>query len=168
MRRSDLTVGERYAGPGDRCYEIVDLSPGWRIDRSGQWAQDTTTRTRHMPGRGSVSYRANLSVKAWELVDTGMLGGDRRAAVVDPRKLTGLWSDRERILTANEHRRVRATRLLTLMRRNLRNYPDYKPGPMKDYKVSPDGLSVTLPVRDLSALLDTAFGDIPNKKKLEK
>lgn len=159
MKRSDLTVGERYAGPGDRCYEIVDLSPGWRIDHNGQWAQDTTTRTRHMPGRGDVSYRSNLALKAWLLIDTGLLGGDRQPTVIDPRKLTGAWADRERVITAHETLRVRANRFLTLMRRNLREYPGYKPGPMTAYQVSQDGQSVTLPVKDLSVLLDVAFGD---------
>jgi len=158
MKRSDLTLGERYAGPGDKCYEIVDLSPGWRIDHLGQWAEDMTTNIRHMPGRGDVTYRSNLAVKAWLLIDDGTLGGDRQRTVVDPRKLTGLWSERERILTAHEHRRVTANRLLTLMRRNLRGYPGYKPGPMTTYQVSQDGLFATLPVEDLSVLLDVAFG----------
>lgn len=157
MKRSDLTVGERYAGPGDRCYEIVDLSPGWRIDRSGQWAEDPTTRTRHMPGRGDVPYRANLDLKAYIVTD-GAPTGDLVPAVVDPRKLTGLWSLRERILTEYETRRVLANRLMTLMRRNLRGYPDYRPAPMIAYQVSTDGLTVTLPTEDLSALLDVAFG----------
>lgn len=158
MKRSDLTVGERYAGPGDKCYEIVDLSPGWRVDHLGQWAEDKTTNTRHMPGRGDVPYRSNLALKAWLLIDDGTLAGDRKRTVVDPRKLTGPWSTRERQLTADEHKRVIANRLLTLMRRNLRGYPGYKPGPMSSYQVSQDGLSATLPVEDLSILMDVAFG----------
>lgn len=165
MKRSDLTVGERYAGPGDKCYEIVDLSPGWRIDHQGQWVKDSTTRTRHMPGRGDVPYRANLAVKAWLLIDTGMLGGEKRAAVIDPRKLTGLWSERERVLTSFETQRVRANRLMTLMRRNLRGYPGYRPGPMTAYQVSQDGQAVTLPVKDLSTLLDVAFGGSRDQEK---
>lgn len=165
MKRSDLVVGERYAGPGDRCYEMTeDLSPGWRIDPRGQWVEDTTKRIRHMPGRGDVTYRANLAVKAWLLVDNGLLGGDRQRAVIDPRKLAGPWKDRERQLTANETRRVRANRVMALMRRNLRGYPGYKPGPMTDYQVSPDGLAVTLPVEDLSILMDVAFGGRPKER----
>jgi hypothetical protein len=160
MKRSDLTIGERYAGPGDRCYEIVDLSPGWRIDHLGQWVEDKTTNTRHMPGRGDVAYRSNLAVKAYLVLDTGLLGGERQRAVVDPRKLTGLWTARERVLTAHETRRVRANRILTLMRRNLRGYPGYKPAAMTEYQVSEDGLSATLPVEDLSVLMDVAFGDV--------
>lgn len=159
MKRSDLTVGERYAGPGDRCYEIVDLSPGWRVDHLGQWTEDETTNTRHMPGRGDVSYRSNLALKAWLLINDGTLEGDKQRAVVDPRKLTGPWSDRERQLTQDEHKRVTANRLLTLMRRNLRRYPGYKPGPMTAYQVSQDGLSATLPVEDLSVLMAVAFED---------
>lgn len=161
MKRSDLTVGERYAGPGDKCYEIVDLSPGWRVDHLGQWVEDPTTNTRHMPGRGDVAYRSNLALRAWLLIDDGTLAGERKRAVVDPRKLTGPWAERERKLTADEHKRVIANRLLTLMRRNLRGYPGYKPGPMMAYQVSQDGLSATLPVEDLSVLLDVAFGGRP-------
>lgn len=153
MKRSELVVGERYAGPGDGCYEIVDLSPGWRIDSDGQWAEDRSMRTRHMPGRGDVPYLSNLALKAF-LINKG----ECQRAVVDPRKLTGPWSARERILTGYETQRVHANRLLTLMRRNLRKYPGYKPGPMIVYQVSQDGMSVTLPVSDLAALLDTAFG----------
>lgn len=158
MKRKDLVVGERYAGPGDRCYEIVDLSPGWRIDHAGQWVADATTRTRHMPGRGEVSYRSNLALRAYLLIDTGLLGGERQRTVVDPRKLTGLWTAHERVITAHETRRVQANRLLTLVRRNLRGYPGYRSGPMANYRVSQDGLLVTLPVEDLSSLLDVAFG----------
>lgn len=160
MKRSDLRIGERYAGPGDRCYEIVDLSPGWRIDHLGQWVEDTTTNTRHMPGKGDVPYRSNLAVKAHLLLDNGLLGGEQQRAVVDPRKLTGPWSSRERELTAHETKRVRANRIMTLMRRNLRGYPGYKPAPMTSYRVSQDGLSATLPVEDLSILMDVAFGNV--------
>jgi hypothetical protein len=158
MKRSDLIIGERYAGPGDRCYEIVDLSPGWRIDHLGQWAEDRTTRTRHMPGRGDVPYRSNLALKAYVVVD-GTPTEDWERVVVDPRKLTGPWNERERVLTEHETQRVHANRLLTLVRRNMRGYPGYQPGPMTAYQVSQDGLAVTLPVEDLSTLLDVAFGD---------
>ncbi len=158
MKRSDLIVGERYAGPGDGCYEIVDLSPGWRIDSNGQWVEDLSTRSRHMPGRGDVDYRSNLAVKAYLLTD-GTTAREPQRVAVDPRKLTGPWSERERILTDYETQRVHANRLLTLMRRNLRGYPGYRPGPMTDYQVAQDGSSVTLPVTDLAALLDMAFGN---------
>jgi hypothetical protein len=156
MKRSDLIVGERYAGPGDGCYEIVDLSPGWRIDNQGQWVEDGTTSTRHMPGKGDVPYRSNLALRAHLLVD-GTPIGDRQRTVVDPRKLTGPWSEHESTRNTHETRRVHANRLMTLMRRNLRGYPGYKPGPMTAYQVSQDGLAVTLPVEDLSALVDMAF-----------
>lgn len=163
MKRRDLTVGGRYAGPADRCYEIFDLSPGWLIDHDGQWVQDTSTRRRYMPGRGDVAYRANHAVRAWLLIDNGMLGGDRKAVVIDPRKLTGPWEERERVLSSYETSRVRSTRLMTLMRRNLRGQPGYKPDSPTSYQTSEDGLLVTIPTNDLSYLLDVAFG--PHDKK---
>jgi hypothetical protein len=155
MKRSELEIKGRYAGPEGRCYEIVDLSPGWRINRSGEWVEDNTTRTRHMPGRGEMPYRSNLAVKAYIVHE----GGDLQRAVVDPRRLTEPWVEYELKKTADERERVHTNRLLTLLRRNLRTYPGYQPSPMSAYTVSPDGSSVTLPMADLSALMDIAFGE---------
>jgi len=159
MKRSDLEVGGRYVGPGDRCYEIVDLSPGWRINGSGEWVEDTTTRTRHMPGKGETRYRANLSLKAYIVSSPGEDEESLTRAAVDPRKLSGPWADFERKETSEEVERLHAQRLLTLLRRNLRNYPGYTPAPGDGYDVSKDGRSVTLPLDDLSALMDVAFGN---------
>lgn len=153
MKRSALEVGGRYAGPDGRCYEIVDLSPGWRINSSGDWVEDNTQRTRHMPGRGEVSYRSNLAVKAYIVWDDG----SKTPSVVDPRRLTEAWVEHEFKKTAEERERIHTSRLLTLMRRNLRTYPGHKPSPASHYSVAPDGSTVTIPMEDLSALLDLAF-----------
>jgi hypothetical protein len=153
MKRSELEIGGRYAGPEGRCYEIVDLSPGWRINGSGEWAEDNTHRTRHMPGRGEVPYRSNLAVRAYIVSDDGT----KMKSVVDPRRLTEPWVEHELKKTAEERERLYTNRLVTLMRRNLRTYPGHQPSPTQSYAVSPDGSSVTIPMRDLSALLDLAF-----------
>lgn len=155
MKRSTLEVGGRYAGPEGRCYQIEDLSPGWRISRSGEWVEDPTIRTRHMPGRGEMAYRSNLAVRAYLVRDDGAL----EKTVVDPRKLTEPWSEYERKRATEAVERVHTNRLLTLLRRNLRDYPGYRPGPSEDYSVSADGVLVTIPVRDLTAVMDVAFGD---------
>jgi hypothetical protein len=155
MRRQSLEIKGRYAGPEGMCYEIVDLSPGWRINGSGEWVEDDTHRTRHMPGRGEVTYRSNLAVKAYLIQDDG----SRVKSVVDPRRLTEPWVEFEFKKTAEERERVHTNRLVTLMRRNLRTYPGYKPSPASAYGVSPDGRAVTIPMQDLSALLDLAFSE---------
>jgi hypothetical protein len=157
MKRSELEIGGRYVGPGDKCYEIVDLSPGWRISGSGEWAEDTSTRTRHMPGRGETKYRANLSLKAYLVAAPGEAEEVLTRAAVDPRKLLGPWADFERQETSEEVERLHAQRLLTLLRRNLRTYPVYVPAPGDAYEVSKDGRSVTVPLKDLAALMDVAF-----------
>jgi hypothetical protein len=158
MKRSELEIDGRYVGPGGRCYEIVDLAPGWRISGSGEWAEDPSTRTRHMPGKGETQYRSNLAVKAYLIACPGEPEEVRTRAAVDPRKLTGPWADYEREKTSEEVERLHAQRLLTLLRRNMRSYPGYTPGPMTKYDVSKDGRTVTIPLEDLSGLMDVAFG----------
>lgn len=154
MKRDELEIEGRYAGPGGRCYEIVDLTPGWRISGSGEWVKDDSTRTRHMPGRGDMPYRSNLAVKAY------IVNGDERTpTAIDPRKLTEPWATFEQKKTSEELERVHTTRLLTLLRRNLRGYPGLTPAQPNAYQVSPDGRTVSLPTKDLSALMDMAFGD---------
>lgn len=158
MKRSELEIGGRYVGPGGRCYEVVDLTPGWRISGSGEWVEDTSTRTRHMPGRGETRYRANLSLKMHLVHNPGEPEEAKQKAAVDPRKLSGPWADFERQETSEEVERLHAQRLLTLLRRNLRTYPGYQPAPVRAYEVAKDGKSVTVPLADLSALMDVAFG----------
>ena len=84
MKRTDLEPGVKYVGPGGRCYEVVDLSPGWRVV-AGEWVEDHSTHTRHVQKRGMVAYRSNVSIRAllWE-------EGQRSSrTTVDPRQLTG-------------------------------------------------------------------------------
>lgn len=158
MKRNELETGNRYAGPGGKCYEIVDLSPGWRISTSGEWVEDTSTKSRHMPGRGEMTYRSNLSLRAYIVTTTGPEGEERRKATVDPRRLTGSWQQFEVQKSQEELERIHVNRLVLLLRRNLRSYPGYEPSDPEEYAVSPDGQRITLPMKDLSALLDVAFG----------
>lgn len=158
MKRSELEIDGRYVGPGGRCYEVVDLMPGWRISGSGEWVEDLSTRTRHMPGKGETQYRSNLAVKAYLVSQPGTAEEARTRAAVDPRKLTGPWADYEREKTTEEVERLHAQRLLTLLRRNMRKYPGYTLGPTSEYDVSKDGRTVTIPLEDLSALMGVAFG----------
>lgn len=153
MRRSDLEVGSRYAGPRGQCYEIVDLAPGWRVDYAGEWIEDSAKRTRNMPGRGATRYRSNLSVRAYLIRDDG----SRMPTVVDPRKLASPWEEHEAKAESESQERVYLNRLVALLRRNLREYPGYTPSPNEAYGFR-DGSSVTLPLPDLLALMDLAFG----------
>lgn len=158
MKRDELEIGERYAGPGGRCYEVVDLTPGWRISGSGEWVEDHSTRTRHMPGRGETHYRSNLALRVYLVTRPGEPEEALARAALDPRKLSGRWVDYAREQTSEEVERLHAERLITLLRRNLRSYPRYVPAPADAYDVSKDGHTVTIPVKDLSAVMDLAFG----------
>lgn len=157
MKRNELEVNGRYAGSDGRCYEIVDLSPGWRISGSGEWVEDSSTKTRHMPGRGEMTYRSNLAVQAYVIRNPGTEDEYAVKATVDPRKLTEPWGEFVTRLREEEEERVHTNRLVTLLRRNLRNYPGHTPSPSDAYAVSSDGGSVTLPMKDLSALMAVAF-----------
>lgn len=149
MRRSDLMDGGLYVGPGGRCYEIVDMTPGWRLDHSGSWVQDASTRTRHMPGRGNVPYRSNLAVRVYIHEDDGI----KRRAVIDPRKLTGTWEEFRAAQKEAERERRHADGVLLDVRRALRR-ADHRPGGKDQYQISSDGSSVTLPVEDLRTLVE--------------
>lgn len=161
MKRNELEIGSRYAGPEGRCYEIVDLSPGWRISGSGDWVEDRSTRSRHMPNRGETAYRSNLAVQAYLIRDPGMDDEVSIKSVVDPRRLTERWDAYEARMSEQEVWRVHTNRLVALLRRNLRTYPGHAPSPSSAYAVSADGGSVTLPMKDLSALMDVAFSGKP-------
>lgn len=148
MKRSDLKDGGQYVGPGSKCYEIVDMTPGWRIDHSGSWVQDDSTRTRHMPGKGTVSYRSNLAVRV--LVTEA--DGTKRKTVIDPRKLSGPWSDFQEVFEDQCKERKRAEEVVKLARRTLRN-GHHRPSASDQYSVQADGQSVTIPIDDLDALV---------------
>lgn len=155
MKRTDLEIGARYVGPEGRCYEIVETTPGWRVSGSGDWVEDSSTRTRHMPGKGETAYRSNLAVKVYLVQDDGEL----KPSAIDPRRLTGPWSDYEAMKTSQDAERIHTNRLVTLLRRNLRGQQGHMPSPVDAYSVSADGSSVTLPMKDLSMLMGIAFGD---------
>lgn len=159
MQRSELTVGGRYKGPGDECYEIVDLTPGWKLDSRGDWLADTTTRTRYIRGVTS-NYRTNLMLKALIHRD-----GISVRAVVDPRKLTGDWMDHV-VATAATDRTWQATRLLVKSAvALLSEHPAYVPRAVSDYGISKDGRLVDVPAADLQVLVEMA-ASYPRKPAL--
>jgi hypothetical protein len=147
MKRSDLKDGGQYVGPGSKCYEIVDMTPGWRIDHSGAWVQDDSTRNRHMPGRGTVAYRSNLAVRVY----VTEADGTKRRTVIDPRKLSGPWADFQEAFEDQCQERKRADEVVKLARRALRE-GHHRPSASDQYVVRPDGQSVTIPIDDLRAL----------------
>jgi uncharacterized protein YjlB len=151
MKRSSLEVGGLYVGPGNKCYEIVDMSPGWRIDATGSWVNDPVTRTRHMPGKGNVPYRTNLAIKAY-LHEQGDDGTTRREAVVDPRKLVGTWNDYQQEQKTSNKQRKEAESVINAARRVLRTQPGFKPSQASAYQTSQDGSFVTIPTGDLAVL----------------
>jgi hypothetical protein len=152
MRRNELKAGGLYVGPGDKCYEIVDLSPGWRIGSAGEWVKDSATRTRHMPGKGNVSYRTNLAIRVI-LHDAG--GDELSNAVIDPRKLTKTWEEHLKDVESSENQFAEAETVVRTARQVLRNNSGFRPG---TYVLSADGHTVTLPTEDLAALAGVRQG----------
>jgi hypothetical protein len=148
MRRNELKAGGLYVGPGDKCYEIFDLSPGWRVGPTGEWIEDSATRTRHMPGKGNVSYRTNLAIRVL-LHEDQPDGSSTRAAVIDPRKLTKTWAEHMEEVESSQSQLAEAQTVVRTARQVLRNSSGYRPG---SYVLSPDGHTVTLPTEDLAVL----------------
>jgi hypothetical protein len=155
MKRSALEIGGLYVGPGLKCYEIVDMSPGWRIDASGDWVEEPATRTRHMPGKGNVPYRTNLAIQVYihEV-------GSRRKAVVDPRKLSGTWEEFQRDSKDCNRQRKHAEAVMKTARQVIRTRPGFRPSSAGLYRTTDDGSMVTLPTEDLAAL--TGIAHVPN------
>lgn len=148
MRRSDLKDGGRYVGPGNKCYEIVDMTPGWRVDPTGQWVEDTSTRQRHMPGRGTVPYRSNLAVRVYVTEDDG----EQHRAVIDPRKLSGHWEEFLEVHRQHLEEQKEAEAVAKGVRRILRE-GHHRPSATDAYQVAQDGTSITVPLEDLRALV---------------
>lgn len=151
MRRSDLEAGGLYAGSDGKCYEIVDMTSGWRVE-SGKWIEDQGIRNRYMPGRGEVPYRTNLAIRAWihEVGDDGKM--HRHHAVVDPRHLIAPWDEYEEAKGESEKLRKQAEFVIKAARRALRQQPDFRPSAASAYRSSADGKSVTIPTEDLAVL----------------
>lgn len=155
MKRSDLKDGGQYVGPGNQCYEIVDMSPGWCVGYSGEWVEDTSLRTRHMPGRGTVPYRSNLAIRVY-IVEPD---GTRRPSVIDPRKLSGPWEEFQEAFEEEKLQRAHAQDVVRSVRHSLR-HAHHRPSPADEYSVRSDGQSVTLPVKDLKALAAIIDGSL--------
>lgn len=151
MRRSDLEAGGLYAGPNGECYEIVDLTSGWRVE-SGKWVEDHAVRSRYMPGRGSVPYRTNLAIRVWrhEEGDDGRV--HRHHAVIDPRQLVAPWEEYLEEQEKSAQLRKQAEFVIKAARRALRQQPEFRPSAASAYRPSADGSSITIPTEDLAVL----------------
>ena len=150
MRREDLEIGGMYVGPEAECYEIRDTTPGWKINATGEWVPDHTTRTRYSRNT-RTQYKTNLLVKA--VIHRGDL---QVRAVVDPRNLRGPWDSyvNEREVAGRHHQRTRvAVKSLMAV---LSTHPGYGMRPPSDYLVSKSGASMTLPTDDVLLLLELA------------
>lgn len=150
MRREDLETGGLYLGPEGKCYEVVDLAPGWKVNARGEWVPDNTTRTRYIGNRRSA-YRTNLFLKA--VLHEGEL---RTNTVVDPRTLRSPWTDYVNEQELASRRDLRAQVVRKSLVAVLRTHPAYGFRPASSYTVSKSGASMTLPTDDVLLLLELA------------
>ena len=88
MRRDEVKVGERYLGPGGKCYQIIDGEPGWRIGFDGEWVKDDSVRFRTTKGK-KVAFRSNHALKSL-IID----GDEEKPAVITPNRLVCRWDRR--------------------------------------------------------------------------
>jgi hypothetical protein len=150
MRREDLEIGGMYLGPDEKCYEIRDLTPGWKIDNNGEWWPDNSTRTRYNRSVRS-SYKVNLFLKA--IIHEGET---QTRAVVDPRNLKGPWQQYVNEREIGERHQQQARVIVKALMATLRTHPAYGVRGVGEYAISKSGASVTIPSEDLILLLELA------------
>lgn len=142
MRRSELEVGKRYLGPSNQCYEIYDLSPGWR-EFAGVWIEDSSTRYRTVNGH-KVAFRKNNALRAFL-----HQGGVAVPTVITPNRLVRTWDSYETYRTNNvELEKIAKVTLTSLSK--IVNSQGYKPG---HYEILEGGEHVTIPLDDLRILV---------------
>lgn len=90
MRRDQIEVGVKYLGSDKRCYEIVDLTPGWRIGFDLDWVRDDSTRQRTTNGK-KVSFRKNNALRTLVWDDS-----ESSKAVILPSRLLRKWNQAEK------------------------------------------------------------------------
>lgn len=158
MRREDLRTGGMYVGPEDKCYEVLDLQPGWKIDAHGEFVPDPSTRSRFTKA-GSSKYRTNQFLKA----QVHEPNGELRRTVVDPRRLVGPW---EAYVNeqANARRKEQSARVVVRsLTALLAQHEGYIPREAGAYHLSKSGGVVTMPTEDLWLLIQMAQ-DYPHYK----
>lgn len=143
MRRDELEVGGKYLGPQKRCYEILDLEPGWRIGHDWDWIRDGGTRHRTRNG-AKVPFRSNHALKAYNWSDD-----PPTKAVITPNRLLMPWDkyleQQARVDAQEEEVREILMEFARVVAAN-----GHRPG---NYEISADCRSVIIPVADLRAAL---------------
>jgi hypothetical protein len=131
------------------------MTPGWRVDHTGQWVEDTSTRQRHMPGKGTVPYRSNLAVRVYVTEDDG----EQHRGVIDPRKLSGRWEEFLEVFQQRQQELKDAEEVAKGVRKALRE-AHHRPQATDAYQVQPGGSAVTVPIEDLRALVGLAASQL--------
>lgn len=144
MRRDQLEPGALYLGSDKKCYEVIDLEPGWRIGFDLDWIRDDSTRQRTMHGK-KVSFRKNNAVRA--IVHVGPT--QQVKAVVLPSRLLRLWDDR---LVAREKADVALAE--SLVKEIIRLAQWARPSrKVTDHAILDGGTIIKLHVEDVKTLL---------------
>ena len=144
MRRDELEVGKKYLGPYKRCYEILDLEPGWRIGFDQDWLKDSSTRQRTLSGNKKVPFRKNNALRAfiWE-------NDQPTKAVITPNRLLMSWEKHMEHQQRLEDQEGLVREVLMEFARVVAAN-GHRPG---SYEISADCRSVVIPVTDLKAAL---------------
>ena len=142
MRRDQLEVGVKYRGVDDKCYEIVDLTPGWRIGYTQDWVKDDSTRLRVRNGH-TIAFRNNNALRA--------LVGEEKV-VVTPQRLLQPWETYEWSLDAQLVLETDALEVIASLRAWFKSMGH----PVGEYHVGENKRSVLVPTTDLKILLALA------------
>lgn len=146
MRRDQLEVGVKYRGVDDKCYEIVDLTPGWRIGYTQDWVKDDSTRLRVRNGH-TIAFRNNNALRAlmWD-------GEECVKAVVTPQRLLQPWEKYEWAQDVARVLEEDASQVID----GLRAWFKSMGHPAGEYHVGENKRSVLVPTTDLKILLSLA------------
>lgn len=148
MRRDQLEVGVRYRSVDDKCYEIVDLTPGWRIGFTEDWVRDDSTRLRVRNGH-TIAFRNNNALRAfvWD-------GETATKAVITAQRLLQRWDLYTRMQDAYAEVSEEGQKALDTMAAIVKG-SGYTPG---SYSLHENRVSAVVPLADLKVLL--AFAEM--------
>lgn len=146
MRRDQLEVGVRYRSVDDKCYEIVDLTPGWRIGFTEDWVKDDSTRLRVRNGH-TIAFRNNNALRAllWD-------GETATKAVITAQRLLQRWDLYTRMQDAYAEVSEEGQKALDAMTALVRQM-GYAAGA---YSLHENRVSAVVPLADLRILLSLA------------
>lgn len=149
MRRDDLEVGVSYLGPASKRYEIVDLTPGWRIGFNLDWIRDDSVRQRTMKGK-KVSFRKNNALRALRWDDD-----TPTKVVITPNRLVGPWDRYEATRQLAEKQEQLAALVAGEVSRLLAEHGQK----LNRYQVTDDGQSMIIPIASLLSALGITLVD---------